>query len=120
MLSIQDCIIASSHLVCPNKSQVDEALIDSLMFSIYRIYHHGKSEDFITDNSNQVLNLGKFFARVLVLAIFVLEPKMIMSHQADLVDGCGAGGRPSDYLSSSLSKGTSQCEPHTHVEMLRF
>ena len=45
---------------------------------------------------------------------------MIMSHQADLVDGCGAGGRPSDYLSSSLSKGTSQCEPQTHVEMLRF
>ena len=69
---------------------------------------------------SQVLNLGKIFARVLVLAIFVLEPKMIMSHQADLVDGCGAGGRPSDYLSSSLSKGTSQCEPHTHVEMLRF
>ena len=45
---------------------------------------------------------------------------MIMSHQADLVDGCGAGGRPSDYLSSSLSKGTSQCEPQTHVEILRF
>ena len=44
---------------------------------------------------------------------------MIMSHQADLVDGCGAGGRPSDYLSSSLSKGTSQCELQTHVEMLR-
>ena len=68
---------------------------------------------------SQVLNLGKIFARVLVLAISVLEPKMIMSHQADLVDGCGAGGRPSDYLSSSLSKGTSQCEPQTHVEMLR-
>ena len=63
---------------------------------------------------SQVLNLGKIFARVLVLAIFVLEPKMIMSHQADLVDGCGAGGRPSDYLSSSLSKGTSR----TYVEML--
>ena len=65
---------------------------------------------------SQVLNLGKIIATVLVLAIFVLEPKMIMSHQADLVDGCGAGGRPSDYLSSSLSKGTS----HTYVEMLIF
>ena len=64
------------------------------MSSIYRIYHHWKSEDFIPENTytstntkiTQVLMLGNFFARVLVLAIFVLEPKMIMSHQADLVD----------------------------------
>ena len=66
------------------------------------------------------LELRENFCNSFSSGNFRFGTKMIMSHQADLVDGCGAGGRPSDYLSSSLSKGTSQCEPHTHNEMLRF
>ena len=74
------------------------------MFSIYRMIMGSQKISFHITLCSQVLNLRKKIARVLVLAIFVLEPKMIMSHQADLVDGCGAGGRPSDYLSASFQK----------------